>query len=446
MGIGMDEHLKTVLAILDYIVSYWMLKLARTLLLSTLILLVILFVRKMWDVRRRRDDPLSGLYVKAYLWLVLLPVPFMGGLKLSFEHFPLRNHLYVAMYEFLMTHKIVGRLYFAGVLVVAAIMVCQKIRLHFWIRRLPVYCGEGIGAVRQIQMAGVQIRTTSLYITPFTSGICKRVIVVPDYMVEQFDAGELDRILQHEYCHIKRGHLLVYCVLDLFRVLWFANPLVHLAARQIKIDLEMICDNAVIRNNTYNPERYGMTLLKAMTFLQAGSKEEEARKEVPAFVGETSFAVMKKRIQMIAGYREFPGRYLKSVYVLSGVFVILVFFLGKLSSYPAYTPYTDYGLYSFDCGRRIFSENEEFNAAVEKTESGLVVDNEKVKALLRDAQVDDTGDYWLYYGGYMKMPGIGGGGDVLYYSTAGQEGEMAFLPYNERDPLASFAEWILQHV
>lgn len=88
MGIGMDEHLKTVLAILDYIVSYWMLKLARTLLLSTLILLVILFVRKMWDVRRRRDDPLSGLYVKAYLWLVLLPVPFMGGLKLSFEHFP----------------------------------------------------------------------------------------------------------------------------------------------------------------------------------------------------------------------------------------------------------------------------------------------------------------------------------------------------------------------
>ncbi len=139
MGIGMDEHLKTVLAILDYIVSYWMLKLARTLLLSTLILLVILFVRKMWDVRRRRDDPLSGLYVKAYLWLVLLPVPFMGGLKLSFEHFPLRNHLYVAMYEFLMTHKIVGRLYFAGVLVVAAIMVCQKIRLHFWIRRLPVY-------------------------------------------------------------------------------------------------------------------------------------------------------------------------------------------------------------------------------------------------------------------------------------------------------------------
>ena len=49
MGIGMDEHLKTVLAILDYIVSYWMLKLARTLLLSTLILLVILFVRKMWD-------------------------------------------------------------------------------------------------------------------------------------------------------------------------------------------------------------------------------------------------------------------------------------------------------------------------------------------------------------------------------------------------------------
>ena len=74
------------------------------------------------------------------------------------------------------------------------------------------------------------------------------------------------------------------------------------------------------------------------------------------------------------------------------------------------------------------------------------MDNEKVKELLRDAQVDDTGEYWLYYGGYMKMPGIGGGGDVLYYSTAGQEGEMAFLPYNERDPLASFAEWILQHV
>lgn len=326
----MDEHLRTVLAILDYVVSYWMLKLARTLLLSTLILLMILLVRKIWDVRSRRADPLSGLYVKAYLWLVLVPVPFMGGLKLSFEHFQLRNRLYVAMYELLMTHKVIGRLYFVGILAAAAIMVCQKIRLRLWIRRLPAYSGEEIAAVRQVQMAGVQIRTTSLYITPFTSGICKRVIVLPDYMVQQFDVDELDKILQHEYCHIKRGHLFVYFVLDLFRILWFVNPLVHLAAKKIKIDLEMICDNAVICGNTYNPESYGMILLKAMAFLQAGAKEREAHKEVPAFVGETSFAVMKKRIRMIAGYREFPKRYLKRVYVLSGVFLFLVFFFGKL--------------------------------------------------------------------------------------------------------------------
>lgn len=426
---------------LEYAGCYTMLKLARTILLSIIWMLLLLLFRKVWDTYGGKTNPASRLYGKACLWLILIPVPFLGGLKLSYEHFHLRNRLYVVMYEFFMTHTIVAKLYFAGMVVTALILFVRKRRLRAWVKRLSRYYGPLQHDCGRRWGRGVQIRITPQCITPFTIGLLKPVIVLPEYMFQKFDEREIEAVLKHEYCHIRRGHLLVYGVLDLFRVLWYVNPLVHICARNVKNDLEMICDHEVIQGNSYDPECYGMTLLKSLTLIES---EPEG---VPALFRGTSFTVMKQRIRAIARYREYPKRQIRMLYTCSVVVMLVLFVSGSLASYPAYTPYEGYALYSMDGRRRILEENDAFNSAVEKSSEGLIVDNRKVKKLLLDAEIyNDEGEYWIYYGGYMKMPGIGGGGSVLYYNTTDAPDGTSLLPYNETNLWIDCMGWLFQHM
>lgn len=454
----MDTYLDSLLRLFDYAGSYVMLKLIRTILLSTLLMCLILLLRKLWEWCGGRKNAAAGLYGKAYLWLVLLPVPFMGALKLSTEHFHLRNRLYIILYECVMTHAMIARLYFLGMAVTVLIVFIRKKKLRVWVKRLPVCervfpCGSGK------QMANVQIRTTPLCITPFTTGIVKHTIVLPEYILREFDEEEIETVLRHEYCHIRRGHLFIYAVLELFRILWYVNPLVHLCAKQVKNDLELICDHEVIRMNGYDPEYYGMTLLKSVKFLQTGQGKRrippgsggtycgDSEKRVPAFIREQSFAVMKRRMRSIAGYRDYPKWQRRILYMAAGVVLFSLFLFAHLASYPAYTLYGDYSLYSMDGKQNIISENEAFNAAVTRRDDGLLVDNRKVKELLGNAEIyNDKGEYWIYYGGYMKMPGIGGGGDLLYYSAADAPDDMTLLPYNKTNWLIELVDWMLKHI
>lgn len=425
----------------EYACCYAMLKLARTILLSVVLMLLLLLLRNMWDTFGGKKNTAARLYGKACLWIVLVPVPFLGGLKLSYEHFYIRNWLYVEMYDFFMTHTIVAKLYFAGMAAAAVILFVRKRRLRAWVKRLSKYCGPLPDGVGERRGPVVQICITPQHITPFTTGLVKPVIVLPEYMLQAFDAREIEAVLRHEYCHIRRGHLLVYEVLDLFRILWYVNPLVHICARHVKNDLELICDHEVIQENSYDPQRYGMTLLKSLALIE---KEPEG---VPALFRGTSFTVMKQRMRSIARYREYPRRQIRVLYTCSIAVLLVLFVSGILASYPAYTPFEDYALYSMDGSQRIIGENAEFNAAVEKSGEGLIVDNQKVRKLLLDAEIyNDKGEYWIYYGGYMKMPGIGGGGDLLYYNTADAPEGTSLLPYNETDRWSDCVEWLLQHM
>lgn len=425
----------------EYAGGYFMLKLARTLLLSLFLVLLLLLLRNVWDMFGRTRNAAGRLYGKACMWLVLLPVPFLGGLKLSFEHFHIRNRLYAVMYECIAKYPIVPILYFSGMAIVALILFIRKRRLRAWMRRLPLYQGPLPDGCGRRFRPDVRIRTTTQFITPFTTGVFRPVIVLPEYMFEQFDGQELRAVLAHEYCHIRRGHLLVYVILDLLRILWYINPLSHVCARIVKNDLELICDHEVIQKHGYDPEHYGMTLLKSIAFVE---KEPEG---VPAFFRETSFSVMKKRMRAIARYRAYPKRQMRMLYVFSGIVLIVLSVAGYMASYPAYTPFGGYALYSMDGTKRIIGENEAFNAAVEESDAGLIVDNRKVKELLEDAEIyNDKGEYWIYYGGYMKMPGIGGGGDLLYYSTESVPEGKSLLPYNETDRWSDCLEWVLQHM
>ena len=430
---------------LDYISRVAAFKMMRTVILSTVIMLLLILVRKIIDVYGRRHRKMTGLYLKAYLWVILIPVPFMGSLKLSYEHFHLRNQIYVWLSHWFIGSPLPSKLYLIGMLCCVVILVRRKRKLHKWVKGLSIYDG-GVSGFCVKNMKTVQIRTTPLYITPFTIGIRKPVIVLPEYMLQEFERGETERVLAHEYCHIKKGHLYLYGVLEIFRVLWFLNPLVHICIRKVKDDLEMVCDHEAIGKNTYNPESYGMTLIKSMSFMVSGNTHPGSQKGMPAFARGTSFAVMKKRIRCIAGYREYSRAYFRNLHIIFALVVLVVMIAGKICSYPAYTPFEGYSLYNYNGTHAVFMNHAAFDAAIEERDSGLLVNNLKVRELIGQKGLDDQADYWIYYGGYMKFPGVGGGGGLLGYYPSEMKNETVFLPFYEKDTTSSVIEWILKHM
>lgn len=439
----------------NFLNRYLVLKIMRSLVAATVLIVLLFLVRYFIKVIPGKQNAVRNLYLRTYLWLLLLPAPFMGGLRLSLEYGHLRSHLYVVLYSYIMNRDFPFFIYMGGMILAASLLAVRRCRLARWVRRLPAvgndsaYRTEMDGIFRELGDIGprTEIRICNLVITPFTTGLFRPKIILPRYMLEEFDEHELVIILRHEFCHIRHGHLFLYALLDLFRVLWFINPLVHLCARKIKEDLEMVCDVAVMRENTCTPERYGRVLVKSMTASDQIYGGRRAGKGVPAFVGNKSFAVMRERISQIALYEAHMEPAKRRLRIMAAAGVAALFVLVILGSYPPYTEYQDYTLYTYRGMKALIQNNAAFDAAIRKTEDGLEIDNAAVRALIQKAG-DRSGEerYWIYFGGYMKLPGIGGGGDVVLYEPSGVTEEKTLVPYNPHDKLGSFLDWIMKHV
>lgn len=432
---------------LNYTARYITLKMGRTLVISVFVMLVILLLRRVIAGKKGRKISGSRLYIRACLWTLLIPVPFMGTLKLSPDYFRWRNAIYIFLYENIMGNPMWSRLYFAGMAIVGIWLLGRKIRLCRVIRRLssvdPVALHIPAGSLGR-----AEIRRNPSAMPPFSAGIFKPVIVLPERMLEQFDDREIREILQHEYNHIRRGHLVFYFIMDCFRIIWFINPLVHFCIRWIKEDLELLCDHDTIRFGALTSEDYGMLLIRSLNYIPCEKGRRKEIRETPALAAGRSFQVMKKRIRLIADYRECTKR--RKVIIggaMAGILLVL-FILIRILSYPIYSPYGDYSLYSQDGKEVIFMDNPKFDHAVQMSEKGIIVQNDKVKQLLSKAnkKYGKEDFFWIYYGGYMKMPGIGGGGDVVEYQPYRTDEAVVSISCGEKEKLDVLIDWIFRYM
>ena len=67
-------------------------------------------------------------------------------------------------------------------------------------------------------------------------------------------------VLLHELAHIKRQDCLVQMLVQLVCALYWFNPMVWYAARQLRIERELACDDAVIQVGTV-PAEYATHIL-----------------------------------------------------------------------------------------------------------------------------------------------------------------------------------------
>ena len=83
---------------------------------------------------------------------------------------------------------------------------------------------------------------------PFTSGFLRPVILLPRD-ASRWSELELQRVLVHELEHIKRGDWLVQVLARTVCAFYWFQPLVWIAWRQICLEAERACDDAVVISN-----------------------------------------------------------------------------------------------------------------------------------------------------------------------------------------------------
>lgn len=95
--------------------------------------------------------------------------------------------------------------------------------------------------------------------SPFVFGILRPVIYIP----YKLQAKQLECVIMHEKSHIKRKDYLIKPIgYILFAIYWF-NPLVWIAYIMLCRDIELACDEKVIRELGYDKKKiYSQTLLE----------------------------------------------------------------------------------------------------------------------------------------------------------------------------------------
>lgn len=125
---------------------------------------------------------------------------------------------------------------------------------------------------------------TSVVDAPVLVGLLKPRILLPH---NQYGNEEFSFILRHELVHYHRRDMLYKLILMMANALHWFNPLVYLMTVQAAKDIELVCDDAVIRELDHDSRvRYGNTILSTLP---------KKRRLEPMF--STHFGSSKKNIK-----------------------------------------------------------------------------------------------------------------------------------------------------
>ena len=226
--------------------------------------------------------------------------------------------------------------YFAGALITAGILLAQKYRYAKRLNNaLMVEHNETINTLlREMDMGHILVFTSDEIASPLVCGMLSPKIFLPTCM--DFGNAELLRhILSHETMHIhRRDNWLKSVMLITLCIHWF-NPLVWIMSRFLASDLEMACDEAVLRRYDHNDQAEENKKNYAMSLLALAVPRSRQTLLYSAF----SKTEVEKRIQNVLHYKKASALLLAlSVCLLVSGSVVLATG-GQAPFYQKLTPY-----------------------------------------------------------------------------------------------------------
>lgn len=197
------------------------------------------------------------------------------------------------------------RIWFIGTIVMIVVAVISYVRLRYTVRA-SIKIEDGIFICDEIS-------------TPFILGIIRPVIYLPTGIALETKS----HVIAHERAHIKRGDFiwkpLSYLILCLY---WF-NPFIWLAFILFCRDMEMACDEKVIKNMDKDfISRYSEALLN----FASGKRLISV---CPLAFGEVG---VKQRIKSILKYKR-SGKIVIGIVIALGIAIAAVFLTGPASTF-----------------------------------------------------------------------------------------------------------------
>lgn len=132
----------------------------------------------------------------------------------------------------------------------------------------------------------IRLCTSADYAAPFTMGVWHPVIFIPRTLLVQLTPQELKAVLAHECAHIARRDDLAVCWQQLVSVIFFFNPLLRYANRQLAQVREICCDHLAIRRCGFEPRVYARALVRVVEQLGAGVLAKDDAIPVPALLAQ----------------------------------------------------------------------------------------------------------------------------------------------------------------
>ena len=405
-----QEFAKHLAELLDFCSFYYTIQLIRCAFISFLVLAFVFLLRNTMLKNK--------IFLKGALWSLFLPVLFAGKMKFFYESMA-GSFLFSGWTGFLSEHRWLNWLYLYGIALYALWLIRKKRKLLALIK-----------GMKKQQIDGKTVYVTELPVTPFAIGIFRPKIIVPQKILEQFGKEELHIILLHEKEHIRSGHLVFYLLWDIVRVLLWINPLLTICTNIFREDIEEICDWITIQKSGAGAFEYGQLLLKTMRLLQTECKDFNM---YATFAGDKEYRRIRQRVRKIAGYIPYKQIAADGVFAAT-FFLILVILTGlRLISYGAYNENDSMLVYGFDGNGVTFLDTGNSNALhqmISYDDSYVYVDREAFEAYLREHGAGK--DVYIVFGGFYKLPGIGGYGYSCYYEADAGE-QITKIPYDNQD-------------
>lgn len=342
------------------------------------------------------------VFMKGALWSMFIPVLFIGKMKFFYE-----SRAGVKLFSWLtaicMNHIGLCWLYLCGVFLYVVLLSHRRRKLK-----------KMITSMEKKRVDGIFIYVTDIPITPSTVGVFKPKIVMPKVILKEYSKEELQTILLHEKTHIQLGHLLFYFFWDVLRVLLWVNPLLSMGMKYFREDMEEICDWVTIQRSRGKAYTYGQLLLKSMRVLKA---ESEDFNMYATFAGDRGYQNVRQRVTRIARYKPY-----KRFVAIGTPLIVMLCVMGALlwtrnASYGRYNPDSNMAVYDAETEMVFIGDSETLKEAVSYDENYIYIEPGAFNEFIENSEITGA-DIYICFGGYYKLPGIGGGCSFGYLDTS----------------------------
>lgn len=400
---------------LQFTASYYLLLAGRCAFAAVIAVLLILVLRRILK---------KQTFLRGWLWSFMIPAFFVGKLKF-FNESRIGIRAFYWWVGVCASYRWLGVVYVLGVLVMGSWIWKRNQRLRREVFKMPLTAAEGI-----------RVRVSDMEIAPFSCGLLHPQIVLPKSMLAECSDEEISIILAHEKTHIRLGHLWLFALWQFGRaVLWF-NPLMHCCFRLFSHDLEDICDRVVIQQKKISPKKYGMLLLESVK--RNGQSKAFGMNAQPSFLGGIRQAAQsggirqavcpgrhKKAVKQ-AEYKDFKCRICRiadfktyrsvRVWILSAVCIGIIFsgVVGlQCISYPRYMEDNTIYIHKTENGQVLIQDCARLHEMISYKKCTVTIDTEPFLQMMQERFPAEEACY-ISMNGFQKVPGWGGGADVIY--------------------------------